>query len=506
MKKRTYWTLQGVSSHKTLALIAALCGVAGVAHADGPSSSDKLPGLGIADPLPDTLSWGGVTLYGTIDVGYAYESRGVPLNNTFSAGLDSQLVNAGGNRVNDKAQSTVAEYGLSQSVVGLRLNRPAFDDVKVVGQLETAFSPLSGQIVDTCKSIADNSGKPASQQTASGDSSMCGQPFRLVYGGFEKPQWGTLTFGRQNNVLLSVIVPYDPQSGSYAFSLVGWLGTISSGSGSTETTRLNSSVKYSNAFGPVHIAAIYSAGGEGTGALQRSIGGDVGALYGGASLDAVVESTNGAVNLRGTENNVMNPLTTSSGAGVPPGLNGYLSNNTTWNILAKYAIDLDQGADGSAGDKLTLSAGYLHVRRAPNHLALDTAFEATGDYPAFVGLQLDSNLIIDTAFAGAKYQLAPHWNFSGGYYRYHQSAFTIGVVGKSNLGCSAAGSLCAGDTYVLSGVVDYAVNKHYDFYAGINWSKATDGVASAFPSVTSPTGTSGSISTTNFVTGFRIRI
>ena len=27
----------------------------------------------LKDPLPDTLSWYGVTVYGTIDVGYAYQ-------------------------------------------------------------------------------------------------------------------------------------------------------------------------------------------------------------------------------------------------------------------------------------------------------------------------------------------------------------------------------------------------------------------------------------------------
>jgi hypothetical protein len=33
----------------------------------------------VKDPLPDTLSLAGVTLCATIDVGYAYQSHGVPL-------------------------------------------------------------------------------------------------------------------------------------------------------------------------------------------------------------------------------------------------------------------------------------------------------------------------------------------------------------------------------------------------------------------------------------------
>ena len=41
----------------------------------------------VKDPLPDSLSLGGVTLYGTVDVGFAYQSNGVPLNSEFPGGL-----------------------------------------------------------------------------------------------------------------------------------------------------------------------------------------------------------------------------------------------------------------------------------------------------------------------------------------------------------------------------------------------------------------------------------
>ncbi len=37
----------------------------------------------VKDPLPDSLSLGGVTLYATIDVGYAYQSHGVPLSSEY---------------------------------------------------------------------------------------------------------------------------------------------------------------------------------------------------------------------------------------------------------------------------------------------------------------------------------------------------------------------------------------------------------------------------------------
>jgi opacity protein-like surface antigen len=43
-----------------------------------------------ADPIPDSFTLGGVTLYATIDVGYAYQSQGVPLSGKYLGGLEYQ--------------------------------------------------------------------------------------------------------------------------------------------------------------------------------------------------------------------------------------------------------------------------------------------------------------------------------------------------------------------------------------------------------------------------------
>src|SRR5580658_1093421 len=88
-----------------------------------------------ADPLPDSLSIGGVTLYGTIDVGYAYQNHGVPLSSTLPGGLEYQSFtttrNFGG------SVSTVAESGLEQSKVGIRVQEPIVDNMSLVAQVET---------------------------------------------------------------------------------------------------------------------------------------------------------------------------------------------------------------------------------------------------------------------------------------------------------------------------------------------------------------------------------
>jgi len=52
-------------------------------------------------------------------------------------------------------------------------------------------------------------------------------------------------------------------------------------------------------------------------------------------------------------------------------------------------------------------------------------------------------------------------------------------------------------------VADYVFNKHYDVYAGVNWSEVTNGLANGFPGTT--VGTSGSENQTTIMTGLRVK-
>src|SRR6202035_2273573 len=127
------------------------------------------------DPLPDSLSLGGVTLYATIDVGYAYQSHGVPLSSEYVGGLEYQAFtttrNFGG------SQSTFAESGLEQSKIGIRVSEPIVNDFPLIARTDTGFNPLSAQLVDACKALASNSDKPQGEQTANADRSRGGQSF-----------------------------------------------------------------------------------------------------------------------------------------------------------------------------------------------------------------------------------------------------------------------------------------------------------------------------------------
>ena len=443
------------------------------------------------DPLPDSLSLGGVTLYATIDVGYAYQSHGVPLSSEYLGGLEYQAFTT--TRNFSGSQSTFAESGLEQSKIGIRVSEPIVDDFTLIARTDTGFNPLSGQLVDACKSLISNSGKPQGEQTANADSSRCGQAFNgVIWGGFSSPRFGALTIGRQQSLQLDALALYDPQTLSYAFSFLGYSG-FNAGAGSTEAARLDNSGKYVFTSGPVHISGLYSNGGQDVGVLGKSYGADVGVTWMGLSVDAVYENSKGAVNLRSSFDNAATPNPVPT-----PGLAAYISNNKSYNLMGKYVFDL-----GDSKDKLTAYAGYSHITK--DH-ANYTVGSAQDNYPISVGININDPAVYNMEWVGARYAMASGLNLTAAYYHITQNSWTIGLgpSGTQGLGCVAAGLLCSGEFEEVSFVADYIINKHYDVYGGVNWSEVTDGLANGFPGTT--VGTTGAQVQTTIMLGYRIRI
>jgi len=445
----------------------------------------------LKDPLPDSLSLGGITLYGTVDIGYAYQSHGVPLSSQYVGGLEYQAFTTTRNFAG--SVSTVAESGLEQSKVGLRIAQDITDDLGLVARLETGFNPLSGQLTDACASLVTNSSRPQGSQTANADSSRCGQPFNSVlFGGLSSKQFGTLTVGRQNSLQLDQLVLADPQYLSYAFSFLGYSG-FNGGAGSTQAARWDNSVKYVYQNGPVHVAGMYSTGGADIGFLGKAYGANVGITYSGLSVDAVYQNEKGAVNLRSSfDNGGVDPIPT-------PGLAAFMSNNTSYNLMARYTLEFANATK----DKLTVFAGYSHIQKA--HGDFEPGVEAEGNYPVDIGININNSAEYNMEWVGARYQVMTNWNLSAAYYHITQNSWTIGVgpTGNQGLGCAAAGLLCAGDFNEVSAVADYVFNKHYDLYAGVNWSEVTDGLANGFVGTT--VGTSGSENQVTVMLGARVK-
>jgi predicted porin len=443
------------------------------------------------DPIPDSLSLGGVTIYGTVDIGYAYQNHGVPISSTLPGGLEYQAFTTTRNFAG--SVSTAAESGLEQSKIGIRVSEPIAEDWSLVARAETGFNPLSGHLTDACASIESNAGQKQGTQTANADSSRCGQAFNSVlFGGMSNKELGTLTIGRQNSLELDALAQYDPQTLSYAFSFLGYSG-FNGGAGSTQGARWDNSFKYAYTQGPIHFNALYSGGAQDGGLFGHAFGADLGGTYGGLSLEAVYEYENGVVNLRSSFDDAGPALPT-------PGLAAYVSDDKSYNLMGKYTVEA--GGTGPATDKLTVYAGYSHIEKS--HFTY-TYGQAQGANNIDVGININNAAVYNMEWAGLKYAMATGLSFTVAYYHITQNSWSIGLgtTGNNNIGCSAAGLLCSGDFDEASFVVDYAFNKHYDIYAGVNWSEVTDGLANGFPGTT--VGTAGAQVQTTIMVGGRVR-
>jgi len=122
----------------------------------------------IVQAADDTsLTWNGITLYGTLDVGVAYQSHGSPLSQDFYPTLNYIIAPN-----SNKSITTIASNGLSQSKVGVRGVEPLNDEFSFIFNVEMGFNPTSGKLADAPKSLINNNGIALSEQKSAGDGSL----------------------------------------------------------------------------------------------------------------------------------------------------------------------------------------------------------------------------------------------------------------------------------------------------------------------------------------------
>ena len=491
---------------KTLVVALAMTGLAVQAHA-----ADWVPPK-VPDPIPDNLTWYGITPIGALDLGFAYQTNGRPLGSVVS-GLEFSPFTTTRNYTGQSI-ATVAHSGLQQSFIGVKVDEPLGLGWSAIARADTGVDPLQGKLSDGCSSFVQNAGIAYNSQTSNADSGRCGQAFNgQLWGGISNKEYGTLMIGRQNSFQLDEIARYDPLELSYAFSLLGYSGT-DGGSGSTQAARWDNSVKYIYEFGPAHVGAMYSNGGSNTGFFGSSYGFDVGAVYRGFSIDAVYTKEHGAVNLQTAVNDTFGSTTLAAN----------ISDNTEWGVMAKYTWDIGRPsapsmytkavkAEPQANDKFTLFAGYTNVSQANPDQPIFFG-GAAGGYQLTTSPTLPdnnaftTNKVLQFFWAGAKYELAWGLSFTGAYYHVNQNSYI--ADGAACVLGGASKTDCSGSYDQVSFLTDYALNKHLDVYLGATWAQVTNGLASGFPFTPGAkfgfAGTETSINTATVMTGFRIKI
>jgi predicted porin len=498
---------------RTLACAFAVAGFATAAQADGVT-------LDSMKDLVPSVSAAGVTIYGTIDVGYGYQTHGDAYSGANYVGQSYNIF--GESRGNIGSWSSLTNNALSQSFVGVKVEEKLYDNWVAIGKLETGFNPMSGEIADACASLVRVGNEIAfgGRTEAFGDGSRCGQAFNgQAYGGVSNSVFGTLTFGRQNALVLDGMAVYDPMSLSYALSLIGWSGTPGAGLGSTEAARWDNSVKYIFQYGPFHAAAMYASGVEGSSIHDGAGAGNLGVTWQGFSIDGYYTRENGVIN---SQLGLIPGVTTIAPGGVIPiqtvttnsnSLYYFVTDNEGWDVMAKYTFPIYDccniccGGGGGLKDnpepaaKVTIYGGYQYANQTNpggsnfnGTTSTDQFGNTLGGYIlAIDDLILTSTRTLQTSWAGVKLETGP-WVFAGAYYHFSQDDWSARntflvyqnpsatnpnpkVTGVRNGGCFVNAYTCAGSVDTASFLADYVFNKNFDVYAGVAWSDIGGGLA-----------------------------
>jgi predicted porin len=434
--------------------------------------------------IPD-LTWNGISIIGAIDLSGQYEQYGAPYIGNLSTSSGLILPQ------NRSSQFLIAPNQSLQSFVGLKVEEHLAPDLNFIARAEMGFDPTTGDLADGIKSVKLNNGLALNQQSTSADASRAGQIFNgEAWAGFDSKQWGTVHIGRNNSVSLDMLGAYDPLA-SYGFSLFGYVGTFV-GQGSTETARIDDSIKYLKNWGPFRVEAMY--GHPNTNA-KDFYQGEVGFVLPQFSIDAIAGQAHDQISVSSLSN-------LSPGALGSNFVGARVFDSSMYGILAKYVFMVSgNGPLVTPDSKLILSGGYTRVDLSnPADGGRDPGFATNGGYQ--IGPILSTNgsagfgvvnysytggdRLVDVSFIAGKYQYNEQTAFSLAYYRYGQNSFGHGVnsipgvvaASFSNVDCSSSSFFnCAGTEQTVSFRADYQYTKNLMFYAGVAYSKVAGGFA-----------------------------
>jgi len=443
-----------------------------------------------------TLTWHGITVYGAYDVGVGWVSHGLPENGYNYEG--ASLVNRNG----FQHRFLVAPNNLQQTGLGIRGKEEFAHGWSVVFNASTGINPQSGLLANASKTDIINNGLPRNSYSYAIDGARAGQPFNdEYYAGVSSTHFGTLTFGRQRSLGTDAMLLYDPAGGSYAFSYIGYNGTMAGG-GDTENSRWDDAVKYRIAYGPVHFGAMYKFADGSAGCYSASAtwtattctpesahnnayGFDLGANYGKFSADIVPQHYNQAISvlspLLGPQSLSAPYQSTTDSINTNPingGVNLIDPNDTVYGIVTdNYAIMF---AAKYTWDPIKFFAGYEYIWQNNPKNPLGVGASDQGGY-FMSGVEdnnLDSEKLVNIWWTGVKYAIDSKTDFTFAWYQQRQNDFRVPQTCSPSAGfrSSCAGTLNEGSLYA-----DHHFTKGFDGFAGIAYSWVSGGLAIAIP-------------------------
>jgi predicted porin len=444
-----------------------------------------------------TLTWHGITVYGTYDAGVGWVSHGLPENGYNYEG--ESLVNRNGYQ----HRFLFAPNNLSQTGFGIRGKEEFLPGWSVVFNASTGINPQSGLLANASETDIVNNGLPRASYSEPIDGARAGQPFNdEYYAGVASRYIGTFTFGRQRALGTDAMPQYDPAGGSYAFSYIGYNGTMAGG-GDTEDTRWDDALKYRLAHGPVHFGAMYKFAVGSAGCYSASatwtaatctaeqahnyaygfnLGGNAGKFF----TDLVFQHYNQAISVLNpllgaqsqspsqsyqstTDSINTNPITGVNLIGTTNTVYGIVTDNNAIMAAAKYATD-----------PLKIFAGYEYIwqNNPVNPLGVGASDQGGYFMSGVEDTNLDSEKLVQIWWTGAKYTYAKKTDATFAWYQQRQNDFRIPSACSATAGfrSSCAGTLNEGSLYL-----DHHFTRRFDSFAGVAYSYVTGGLGIAIP-------------------------
>jgi predicted porin len=446
-------------------------------------------------PASDALTWHGITFYGAYDVGVGWVSHGLPENGYNYEG--ESLVNRNGYQ----HRFLVAPNNLQQTGLGVRGKEQFAPGWFVVFNASTGINPQSGLLANASQTDIINNGLPRLSYSEAIDGARAGQPLNdEYYGGVSSTKFGTLTIGRQRSLGTDAMLLYDPAAGGYAFSYIGYNGTMAGG-GDTEDSRWDDAVKYRLSFGPAHFGAMYKwADGNGgcysasatwtaanctpETAHNNAYGIDLGGEFHKLSSDLVYQDYNQAISVlnpllgpqsvtqsyQSTTNSInANPITGANLISTTNTLYGIVTDNNAFLATAKYSWE-----------HLKYYFGWEYIWQNNPHDPLGVGASDQGGY-FMSGVEdnnLDSEKILRVWWTGVRYSYDAKTDIVFAWYGQLQNNFRVPQT------CSVAAgfrSSCSGGLNEGSLYADHHFTKRFDVFAGLAYSFVYGGMAIAIP-------------------------
>ena len=441
------------------------------------------------------LTWHGITLYGAYDIGAGWVSHGLPENGYNYEG--ESLVNRNGYQ----HRFLVAPNNLSQTGFGIRGREEFLPGWSVVFNASTGINPQSGLLANASETDIINNGLPRASYSIAIDGARAGQPFNdEYYAGISSKNVGTLTFGRQRALGTDAMLLYDPAGGSYAFSYIGYNGTMAGG-GDTEDTRWDDAAKYRLTYGPAHFGAMYKfADGSGgcysglagwtaanctpESAHNNAYGFDLGGAYAKVSGDLIFQHYNQAIS-------VLNPLlgpqslaatyqstTDSINTNQITGANLIATSNTLYGIVTDNNAVMAAAKCSSEAIKVFAGYEYIWQNNPKNPLGVGASDQGGYFMSGVEDNNLDSEKLVQIWWTGAKYTCRKKTDVTFAWYQQRQNDFRRPPTCSAAAGfrASCAGTLNEGSLYL-----DHHFTKRFDSFAGVAYSYVSGGLDIAIP-------------------------